>query len=57
MKGRYNIMKIVIINDNGTTETIRCRKIETAPLARRTSIFVDEERVIPLDSILVITDS
>ena len=49
-------MKIIIIDDAGNVEKISCHKIEPAPLARRTSIIIDEEHVIPLDDIVAIVD-
>lgn len=50
-------MKIIIVNDAGKVETIKCKKIEPATLSRDTRIIVDEgEHVINLADIIVITD-
>ena len=49
-------MKIVIIDDAGNREIIRCRKIEPATLSRDRQIIVDEDRVIDLADVLCIID-
>ena len=49
-------MKIIIIDDAGQREIIRCRKIEPATLARKSQIIVDEDRVIDLADVVAIVD-
>ena len=64
MKGRYHNMKIIIINDEGKREVIRCRKIEPATMAinpetlkHEPRLVIDEgERVINLFDVTTIID-
>lgn len=48
-------MKVIILNDKGEREVIRCKKIEPATLSRG-RIIIDEERTISLDDVLAIVD-
>ena len=48
-------MKVIIINDDGQREVIRCRKIEPATLSRG-RVIIDEEHTVSLDDIVAIVD-
>ena len=48
-------MKIIIINDKGEREVIRCKKIEPATLSRG-RLVIDEDHTISLDDVLAIVD-
>lgn len=49
-------MKIIIINDNGEREIIRCRKIEPSNLSKGTLIIDEGDYVISTDDVMAIID-
>ena len=48
-------MKILVVNDDGTTTIVKCRKIEPATLSVG-KIIVDEDEVIDLRNVIKIVE-
>ena len=48
-------MVVIVVDDNGNVERIRCRKIEPATL-NQGKLFIDEDRLVDIRDVIKIVE-